>query len=70
MIEYIIKDKNNIKNFVFIGDRLRTDFDMCKKINLDFICVLSGETKREDLENELIWPSLIVRSVNDLTNLI
>ena len=70
MIEYIIKDKNNFKNFVFIGDRLRTDFDMCKKVNLDFICVLSGETKREELENELIWPSLIVRSVNDLTNLI
>ena len=70
MIEYIVKNKKELKNYVFIGDRLRTDFDMCKKINLDFICVLSGETKREELENEFIWPSLIVRSVNDLIMLI
>ena len=70
MIEHIIGNKNEINNFVFIGDRLRTDFDMCKKINLDFICVLSGETKREDIENEPVWPSLIVRSVNDLNKLI
>ena len=70
IIEYIINENYNINDYVFVGDRLRTDFDMCKSIGLDFICVLSGETKREEIENENIWPGLIVNSVKDLVALI
>ena len=32
-----------------IGDRLYTDIEMAKKVGIDAVLVLSGETKREDL---------------------
>ena len=70
MLEYLLEEKFNISDYVFIGDRLHTDFKMSKYIGMDFICVLSGETKREDIEDLKVWPNLIVNSVKDLINIV
>ena len=64
MIDFLAKKLRNIDSAVFIGDRIYTDFEMAKLGGLDFICVLSGETKREDLENKVVWPSLVLRSAS------
>ena len=70
MIDFLSKDAKDINDYVFIGDRLHTDFEMAKLIGLDFICVLTGETKREDIENEAIWPSLILESAAEISNFV
>jgi len=68
MIDYLTEGSIDIADIVFIGDRLHTDFEMAKLIGMDFICVLTGETKREDIENEAIWPSLILESAAEISN--
>jgi len=70
MMEYLVNDGDKIEDFIFIGDRLYTDFTMAKSVGVDFICVLSGETNREDIELEQVWPALIVNSASDLKNFI
>ncbi len=45
---------------VVIGDRLYTDKVLANNSNIDFVCVLSGETKREDIEFIDNWPAMIV----------
>ncbi|MGB9211969.1 MAG: HAD-IIA family hydrolase, partial [Halobacteriota archaeon] len=53
---------------VVVGDRLYTDRLMAHNVGCDFICVLSGETTRERIDelNENEFPSLIVRDLGDL----
>ena len=70
MAQYITNGSQNLDDYVFIGDRLHTDFKMAKSIGLNFICVLTGETTRENLENSIEWPELVVDSVDDIIPLI
>jgi HAD superfamily hydrolase (TIGR01450 family) len=53
---------------VVVGDRLYTDREMARNVGCDFICVLSGETTRERIDelSEEEFPSLIVRDLGDL----
>jgi len=53
---------------VVVGDRLYTDRQMARNVRCDFICVLSGETTRERIDelSEDEFPSLIVRDLGDL----
>ena len=55
---------------VVVGDRLYTDRQMARNVGCDFICVLSGETTRERIDElgEDEFPSLIVKDLGDLLN--
>lgn len=67
MIAHLIRAHSAMAEEVaIIGDRLYTDFELARTIGGDFILVLSGESKREDVEALQEQPALIVRSVADL----
>jgi len=53
---------------VVVGDRLYTDRQMAHNVRCDFVCVLSGETTRERIDelSEDEFPSLIVKDLGDL----
>jgi HAD superfamily hydrolase (TIGR01450 family) len=53
---------------VVVGDRLYTDRTMARNVGCDFICVLSGETTRERIDelSEDEFPSLIVKDLGEL----
>ncbi len=63
-----IKKKYNSKQVVIVGDRIYTDKKLADNFGCDFICVLSGETKREDLESLSYddFPSLIIKDLGVL----
>ncbi len=50
-----------------LGDRLYTDVKSGLNAGVTAVLVLSGETKREDLENSGIVPDLVLDSVADIT---
>lgn len=51
---------------VVIGDRLYTDMALAHQAGCEFILVLSGEAKREDVEALPRVPELIVNTVGDI----
>ncbi|TIB68068.1 2-phosphoglycolate phosphatase [Wallemia mellicola] len=63
-----ILDKNHLNNeeTLMIGDRLNTDIKFGQKGGLDTLLVLSGVSKREDIEKENIYPKYILNSLDDL----
>ncbi len=67
MLEFILlNDKVSPSDVVLIGDRMYTDGALSTNINCDFICVLSGETKREEVENIATAPTLIAKNLLDI----
>ena len=67
MIGHVLKKHGIIASqAVVIGDRIYTDMQLAKNIGANFILVLSGETKREDIEELDEYPDLITNSLNDL----
>lgn len=55
---------------VMVGDRLYTDMKMAHDAGTKSILVLSGETRREDLEGSELRPTHIVGSVADIPTLL
>ncbi|MEF2243936.1 HAD-IIA family hydrolase [Paenibacillus sp. IITD108] len=55
---------------VVIGDRLYTDMEMARRLNIDFICVLSGEASREEIDKLDYFPNLTVKSVKEILQMI
>ena len=56
-----------INEIAVIGDRLYTDKQLADRIGVDFVCVLSGETKRSDLQEcSGTYPSIIVENLASL----
>ena len=53
-------NKYSKEELIFVGDRLYTDFKLAQNTGIDFILVLSGETKLEDTINLKEKPSMIV----------
>ncbi|MGZ4846230.1 MAG: HAD-IIA family hydrolase [Halobacteriota archaeon] len=55
-------------HMAIVGDRLYTDGRMARNVGCSYICVLSGETTREQIDGlcEDEFPSLIVRDLGDL----
>jgi 4-nitrophenyl phosphatase len=53
---------------VVVGDRMYADRLMARNVGCDFICVLSGETTREQIDELRAkeFPSLIVKDLGDL----
>jgi len=63
-----ITEKHRVRpeEIVIIGDRLQTDMELANRFGCDFICVLSGVTKRENIEQLEIFPSLIVNNLGHI----
>ena len=63
-----IVGKYHPSQMTVVGDRLYTDKQMAENVGCDFICVLSGETTREQIERlpEGEFPTLIVKDLGDL----
>jgi HAD superfamily hydrolase (TIGR01450 family) len=55
-------------HMAIVGDRLYTDGKMAHNVGCSFICVLSGETTREQIDGlgEDEFPALIVRDLGEL----
>ena len=49
-----------------VGDRLYTDMEMADRAGVHGILVLSGEATRDDLDESILKPSLVVDSVASL----
>jgi HAD superfamily hydrolase (TIGR01450 family) len=67
MIAHVLK-KHGVspKEVLMIGDRLYTDVELARRIPCDSILVLSGETKKEDLVQLQLKPTLVVESIASL----
>ncbi|HUW19710.1 MAG TPA: HAD-IIA family hydrolase [Sedimentisphaerales bacterium] len=64
MVAYIIEKHNvSAKEIVVIGDRIYTDMELANRLRCDFICVLSGDTKREEIEELTKPPALVVPNI-------
>jgi ribonucleotide monophosphatase NagD (HAD superfamily) len=57
------------ENVAMVGDRLYTDIKMAADAGTPSVLVLSGETKREDLECSCVRPTYVVDSVADIPSL-
>lgn len=66
-LEYLLRYLGCTKDdIVFIGDRLYTDIAIGFYHGVTSVLVLTGETKREDLENSDVKPTLVVERLADL----
>jgi len=61
-----ILTKYSKDDILIVGDRLYTDKAFADSAGIDFALVLSGETNREDIENEIIFPRLIINDLGEL----
>lgn len=67
MVGHIIeRHRVTEKEIVVIGDRLYTDMKLAQNIGCDFICVLSGDTRRDDIENIEEVPELIIKNISEI----
>jgi len=64
-----ILSKFDNDEIAIIGDRLYTDKKLADNLDIDFILVLSGETKIEDVQNEMKFPKLILKNLGELGEL-
>ena len=55
---------------VMVGDRLYTDIALGKTAGVKTVLVLSGETKREDLETEEYTPDMVCENLAELTKML
>ena len=56
----------NRSEMVVVGDRLYTDIAVGARNGMDSVLVLSGETKKEDLEESSVQPAFVVDNVGCL----
>lgn len=71
MIEAVIEKYGFRKqDMIMVGDRLYTDIAMGEKADIKSALVLSGETKREDIEKSPIKADYVFGSVKDMIDLI
>ena len=54
------------EEMVMVGDRLSTDKKLAENAGIDFVLVLSGEARREDLAHEAVQPWRVVGTLGDL----
>jgi len=55
------------EEIIMVGDRLYTDIALGKTAGVKTVLVLSGESRREDLENAKYLPDLVCENLVDLT---
>jgi glycerol-1-phosphate dehydrogenase [NAD(P)+] len=70
-LEYIIhRTGYKEEELCFVGDRLYTDVAIASGTKARSVLVLSGETKREDLQRSPFVPDLIAEDLSELTKLL
>jgi len=70
-LDYLLEYFNCTKDeMVFIGDRLYTDIAIGFKNNVGSVLVLTGETKKEDIEQSEFKPDLVLEKLFDLKSFI
>lgn len=57
------------EELAIFGDRVYTDKQLADELDIDFVLVLSGETKREDVGKLEKLPKLIINDCGDLKHL-
>ena len=71
IIDYIARQFNAKKEEILVvGDRLYTDILVGVKANVDTLCVLSGESSLEDINNYEYKPTYVLDSIKDLPELL
>jgi len=71
MIEYVVQKSVYSKDqTVVIGDRLYTDIASGVNANVSTICVLTGETKINDLKNSDIQPDFVFSNIREVYDII
>ena len=67
MVEFIL-NKHNVtpQEVIIIGDRIYTDMEMARQVGCDFVLVLSGETRTEDIQKLKSQPALVVDTIGRL----
>lgn len=66
LVENLIK-KFGKENIAVVGDRLYTDKKLADNIDCDFICVLSGETTRQDVQDyKEKYPAIVVKNLGKI----
>ncbi|WP_417842813.1 HAD-IIA family hydrolase [Thalassospira sp.] len=67
ILDTIFKDKNIDKHrSLFVGDRLHTDIKLATALEIKSALVLTGDTKRHELEDTTHSPSVILPDVSKL----
>ena len=67
MIDIVSKMENiPLEKIAIIGDRLYTDIACGLNAGITTICVLSGESSKEDIDRSIYKPTYIVDSINDI----
>ena len=71
MIDYSVsRSKFTKEETVVIGDRLYTDIASGVNAGVDTICVLSGESTQEDIDNSEIKPTYIYNDIKEILGLL
>ena len=71
IIDYLAKQFNvNKEEVMVVGDRLYTDILVGVNAGVDSVCVLSGESSLEDVNNYPHKPTFILKSIKDLPSLL
>lgn len=70
-LEYMIEETGCApEQIAIIGDRLYTDIKVADGSNVTSILVLSGESKREDIEQSEVKPDMVVENIGELVDLL
>lgn len=57
-------------NLLFVGDTIYTDIRMAEENNIPSCLVLSGNSSKETLKNNIIEPDYIIDSIKNLTDIL
>jgi HAD superfamily hydrolase (TIGR01450 family) len=69
MLDHVINQHEAAPDeLVIIGDRIYTDMEMAGRIGCDFILVLSGETRKEQVKSLPNTPTLVVENIGRLVS--
>ena len=68
----IISEQTGVpnENICCVGDRLYTDIAVAQNAGAVSVCVLSGESSMEDVENNDRRPDYVLDSVIDIANIL
>jgi ribonucleotide monophosphatase NagD (HAD superfamily) len=66
-----VLDSFSPEQVAVVGDRLYTDKAIADNAGVDFVCVLSGETTKEDLEKYSgTAPAIVVNTFDEVDHII
>lgn len=64
------EEKLGKEEMIIVGDRLDTDIQFAKNTGIKSVLVLTGVTKKEDVEKSKVKPDYVIESINELPELL